>query len=367
MTRKIAFSSVFILATCMFAQQAPVPADGAAAAPRPNQAPLQIPDPHYTTVSASIDVNAPRDVVLNRVGHFCDIGAWFPLPESSACKYLAGDGDVGTVRSVVNEVLVSRTQYSYTYTQAPRENTPYNLYHGTLEVVALTPATSRLNYVLFYDAAALADDAAREAYVKNRQDFLHQKLANMKSLAESGKLPASVQPVLPSAPTAPFLNPNPHYVTIPMQIEIHAPVDVVWSHIGHYCDLGKLGSAGFPNCTITSGTDGEYGAVRSVGREILVGKTKYSYTYTQPLRVTGFYNLYHGTVEARAVTPDTTTLYWTLVFDNSNLPDDAARDKDVANRRPRFLGIMEAVKTLSEGGTLPAGNAPSVAGQAPAK
>jgi hypothetical protein len=31
------------------------------------------------------------------------------------------------------EVLVGRTELSYTYAQTPKEGTPYNLYHGTLE------------------------------------------------------------------------------------------------------------------------------------------------------------------------------------------------------------------------------------------
>jgi hypothetical protein len=104
---------------------------------------------------------------------------------------------------------------------------------------------------------------------------------------------------------------------------------------------------------ITAGTDGEYGVVRNIGREVLVGKTKYSYTYTQQMRATGFYSLYHGTIEARAVTPKTTTLYWTLVYDNSNLADDAAKEKDIAGRRTRFMAMLQNVKILSEGGTLP--------------
>ena len=40
-------------------------------------------------------------------------------------------------------------------------------------------------------------------------------------------------------------------------------------------------------CTITQGKDGEFGAVRSVANEILVGKTELSYTYTQPVRAIG--------------------------------------------------------------------------------
>jgi hypothetical protein len=88
---------------------------------------------------------------------------------------------------------------------------------------------------------------------------------------------------------------------------------------------------------------------------VLVGKTKYSYTYTQPLRATGPYSMYHGTLEAMALTPTTTRLNYTLLFDNSTLPDDAAREADINNRRTRFTGMLTNMKTLSEGGTLPPG------------
>ena len=40
----------------------------------------------------------------------------------------------------------------------------------------------------------------------------------------------------------------------------------------------------------------------------------------------GLYNLYHGTLEARPLTPTTTKMVYTLFFDNSMLADDAARD-----------------------------------------
>jgi hypothetical protein len=124
-----------------------------------------------------IEVNAPADKVCARVGKFCDIGEWSPAADGSTCKYLAGDGDVGSVRSVVNEVMVGKTKYSYTYAQAPRENTPYNLYHGTLEVVPVTATTSRLNYSLFFDTSMLADDA-RDKYLKDRETSFNLRLKN---------------------------------------------------------------------------------------------------------------------------------------------------------------------------------------------
>lgn len=354
MLRLIAAASLCLLAPFLNAQETP-----ATPSPSPQRgpAPLQIPNPHYEIVSKSIDVNAPADKVWARVGKFCDVGEWYPASDGSACSYLAGDGDVGTVRSVAHEVLVGKTPYSYTYAQAPRENTPYNLYHGTFEVIPVTAKISRLNYVIFFDTS-MFDNAAREDFLKSRQTMLDVRLNNMKVLAEGGKIEARP----PSAPRqssedrrAPveYLSPHPHYEVIPVQVAINASAEKVWSTIGHFCDIAKLGSAGYPNCQITAGTDGEYGVVRNIGREVLVGKTKYSYTYTQQMRATGFYSLYHGTVEARAVTPATSTLYWTLLYDNSNLPDDAAREKDIANRRNRFTEMIGNVKILAEGGTIP--------------
>src|ERR1700735_1252121 len=142
MIRKLLLSSVLFLATSAMAQQAAAPAGNSPPPPRPAQAPIQIPNPHYSTISLSVGVNAPADKVWARVGKFCDIGEADP---SEPCKYLAGNGDPGTVRSINNEVLVGTTKYSYTYAQAPRQNTLYNFYHGTLEVVPVTATTSRLN------------------------------------------------------------------------------------------------------------------------------------------------------------------------------------------------------------------------------
>src|SRR3954454_3583352 len=51
----------------------------------------------------------------------------------------------------------------------------------------------------------------------------------------------------------------------------------------------------------------------------------------------------------------TTTIYYTLVFENSMLADDAAREKDIQNRRTRFTKMLQNMKILAEGGTLPPG------------
>jgi Polyketide cyclase / dehydrase and lipid transport len=153
----------------------------------------------------------------------------------------------------------------------------------------------------------------------------------------------------PPAP-APLAVPNPTYVSIPMEIMVNRPAAEVWKRVGKYCDIGEWLQV---PCTITSGKDGEVGTIRSIGSEILVGKTELSYTYTQPVREGRPYNLYHGTLEARPVTATTSKLVYTLMFDNSLLPDDASREKDKAQRLARFMQALKNMKTLAEGGTLP--------------
>ena len=168
--------------------------------------------------------------------------------------------------------------------------------------------------------------------------------------AQGGTTPAAPQGAGGRGP-APLQNPTPHYASVVMTLDVNAPVDKVWARVGKYCDIGEWG---FNGCTIVSGKDGELGAVRSIGNEILVGKTQYSYTYTQPVRATGIYNMYHGTLEAKALTATTSQLIYSLFFDNSNLADDAARETDITNRRTRFMGFLQNMKILAEGGTLPA-------------
>lgn len=143
---------------------------------------------------------------------------------------------------------------------------------------------------------------------------------------------------------------SPTYTSIPLEIEVNRPAAEVWKRIGKYCDIGEW--LRIP-CTITSGKDGELGAVRSVANEVLVGKTELSYTYTQTPREGRPYNLYHGTLEARPVTPNTSKIVYTLFFDNSMLPDEAARERDRAQRTTQFTTALQNMKILAEGGTLP--------------
>ncbi len=144
---------------------------------------------------------------------------------------------------------------------------------------------------------------------------------------------------------------SPTYTFIPMEIDVDRPAAEVWEKVGGYCDIGEW--FGFP-CTILSGSGDEFGSVRSVANEVLVGKTELSYTYTQTPREGRPYDLYHGTLEARPVTATTSKLVYTLMYDNSMMADDAARAADRTRRTAQFMRALENMKILAEGGTIPA-------------
>ncbi|HYM36078.1 MAG TPA: hypothetical protein VET48_11815, partial [Steroidobacteraceae bacterium] len=90
---------------------------------------------------------------------------------------------------VGNEILVGKTELSYTYTQPVREGRPYNLYHGTLEARPVNARKSKLVYTLMYDNSLIqGDDAAKQADIERRRTVFTRALNNMKTLAEGGTL-----------------------------------------------------------------------------------------------------------------------------------------------------------------------------------
>jgi hypothetical protein len=155
-----------------------------------------------------------------------------------------------------------------------------------------------------------------------------------------------------TAPADEHVVANPNYVSIHLEVDVNRSAADVWKRVGPYCAIGEWFQVA-AGCKILAGTDNEVGAVRSIANEVLVGKTELSYTYTQPVRAGRPYNLYHGTLEARPVTATTSKLLYTLVWDNSMLADDAAKEKDKASRTATFTRALQNMKTLAEGGTLP--------------
>jgi hypothetical protein len=166
----------------------------AAFAQQPGPAPLQVANPNYVSIPMEIEVNKPAADVWKRIGKYCDIGEWLQIP--SGCQITSGkDGEVGSVRNVGAEILVGKTELSYTYTQPVREGRPYNLYHGTLEARPVTATTSKIVYTLMYDNSLVTgDDAAKAAEIERRRTTFMRAMNNMKILAEGGTLPARTPP-----------------------------------------------------------------------------------------------------------------------------------------------------------------------------
>lgn len=197
-----------LMAAALAAISAPALAQPPAAAPAAPANPLVSANPTYVTIPMEITVNKPAKDVWARVGKYCDISEWLQI--AAGCKMLSGkEGDVGGVRSVGNEVMVAKTDLSYAYTQTVKNSirpngatTPYNLYHGNLEVKALTPTTSKIVYTLMFDNSMLADDAARTADLERRRTAFMRGMQNMKILAEGGTLPPPPAPPAPPAPAA---------------------------------------------------------------------------------------------------------------------------------------------------------------------
>ena len=163
----------------------------------------------------------------------------------------------------------------------------------------------------------------------------------------------AASPVLAQATPPKLATEAPNYVSIPMEIAVNKPAAEVWKRIGKYCDIAEWMQIP-AGCKITSGVDGQVGAVRTIGREIMVGKTELSYAYTQPVYEGRPYNLYHGLLEARPVTAKTSKIVYTLMYDNSGIPgDDAAKQAEMQRRRTTFEHALANMKILAEGGTLP--------------
>ncbi|MCP5144205.1 MAG: SRPBCC family protein [Gammaproteobacteria bacterium] len=141
---------------------------------------------------------------------------------------------------------------------------------------------------------------------------------------------------------------EPEYATISMEIDIARPAAEVWAKVGDYCAIGEWLNV---DCAITSG-DGGMGTVRVLagGRvtEILVAQTELSYGYTQPVNEGQFYNLYHGFMEARPVDAKSSKMLYTLVYDVSDKPDQAAKDADIERRRGMFMTALANMKRIAE-------------------
>lgn len=134
----------------------------------------------YVVIEQEATVNAPAAKVWQKVGGYCDIGAWM----KTTCEITAGkDREVGALRKIagrVEEVLVAKTPLSYTYADI----NPQILYHGTVEVRPVDAKTSKIVYTLFFDQTSIPAEQ-RAANKERRTKMFAGVLQTMKSIAEA--------------------------------------------------------------------------------------------------------------------------------------------------------------------------------------
>ena len=141
---------------------------------------------------------------------------------------------------------------------------------------------------------------------------------------------------------------EPEYIRIGMEIDVEKPADELWAIAGGYCDIGEWANI---ECEISSG-DGDIGTVRvllgGAITEVMVAKTDLSYGYAQQSEEGQFYDLYHGFMEAKPVNNSSSKLFYTLVYDLSNFPDQAFKNADIARRGAQFDTLLLNIKTMAE-------------------
>ena len=139
------------------------------------------PPADYAVLNLNISVNASADVVWKKVGGYCDISAWLKLP----CSLTSGTGDVGTIRHLalgkgIDEIMVAKTTYSYTYTQPDTTI----LYHGTLAVVPDGKDHAKILYNLIWNQGPDGTDDAKAKDRDRRTKSFTTALDNMKGIVE---------------------------------------------------------------------------------------------------------------------------------------------------------------------------------------
>ena len=135
----------------------------------------------FVTVALETTVDRPADVAWPKIAGYCDIGAWL----KTTCEITSGkDNEVGAVRRIagrIDELLVARTAWSYSYSQP---KSPID-YHGTLEIRPIDKGHSKLLYTLVYDAEPLATPEAKAADKDRRAKQFTGVLATIKGIAEA--------------------------------------------------------------------------------------------------------------------------------------------------------------------------------------
>jgi hypothetical protein len=159
--------------------------------------------------------------------------------------------------------------------------------------------------------------------------------------------PALAQPApAPAAPAAAVPNTPKDWSVIAMTMDIARPADVTWQRIGgnDYCAIIKFLNMNSCTYTVGSGDVGTNRVLNGTIHELLVAKTGRSYTYAQPTSPI----FYHGTMAVEPVSPTSSRIVYTLIYDQAPLPTPDAKAASRDRRRASFMAALERMKAAAE-------------------
>jgi hypothetical protein len=134
------------------------------------------------------------------------------------------------------------------------------------------------------------------------------------------------------------------YQVIPLSTTVDRPAELVWKRLSGDCDIGAWLKT---TCVITSGRDGEVGAMRRIADridEVFVARSEHGYVYAQPKSPID----YHGSVEVRADGPNRSVILYTLIYDAEPMKTAEAKAAYRTERMARFTAILESMRTIAE-------------------
>ena len=136
------------------------------------------------------------------------------------------------------------------------------------------------------------------------------------------------------------------YATITLERPLNVSADAAWKQIMPFCvSATRRGLA----CDLVNGNGTDIGSVRSLNHgqttEIMVGRSKYSVTYTFPApNPTAF----HGTYELVPEGPKKSKLVRTIFWDQSSLDTAEAKAADKAARTKNLTDIIDGMVKMVE-------------------
>jgi hypothetical protein len=135
------------------------------------------------------------------------------------------------------------------------------------------------------------------------------------------------------------------FAIVAHSVDVNRPIDETWCKIGDFADAGRFLNV---SSKLVSG-NGQIGSVRIVGDsilEVMVGSSRYSYTYAQvhgPMAALW----YHGCLELSSLWPRSCRLTYTLIYDQTTL-DGARRSSEFERITLRFQSAAQSMKVAAE-------------------